>query len=66
MCLIETNSRICVDKHLSDMFPVKDVLKLVYALSPFFRLSFRVCHSEGSDKPRWFEIKWYTSAAALC
>jgi hypothetical protein len=21
-----------------------------------------VCHEEGSDKPGWFEIKWYTSA----
>jgi len=27
-----------------------------------FQLSFRVCHKEGSGKPGWLEIKWYTSA----
>ena len=27
-----------------------------------FKLCFRVCHQEGSVKPGWLEIKWYTPA----
>ena len=34
MCLNETNSRICVGKHLSDMFPVRNGSKQGDALMP--------------------------------
>jgi hypothetical protein len=34
VCLNETYRRVCLVKHLSDMFPIKDVLKQGYALSP--------------------------------
>jgi hypothetical protein len=34
MCLYETDSRVRVDKHLYDMFPIKNVLKQGDALSP--------------------------------
>jgi hypothetical protein len=34
MCLTETYSRVRVDKHLSDMFPVMNDLKQEDALSP--------------------------------
>ena len=36
MCLNETCSRVWVGKHLSDMFPIENVLKEEYALSPLF------------------------------
>jgi hypothetical protein len=34
MCLNETYSRVRVDKHLSDTFPIKNGLKIGDALSP--------------------------------
>jgi hypothetical protein len=34
MCLSETYSRVRVGKHFSDTFPIKNDLKLGYALSP--------------------------------
>jgi hypothetical protein len=34
MCLNETNIKFRVGKHLSDMFPIKNVLKQGDALSP--------------------------------
>jgi len=34
MCLNKTYSRVLVDKHLSDMFPIRNVLKLGDALLP--------------------------------
>jgi len=34
MCLNETNSRVRVGKHLSDMFPIRNVLRQGDALSP--------------------------------
>jgi len=34
MCLKETNSRVRVGKHLSDMFPIRNGLKQGDALSP--------------------------------
>jgi hypothetical protein len=34
MCLNETYSKVCVGKHLSDSFPVQNVLKQGDALSP--------------------------------
>jgi len=36
MCLSETYSRVRVDKHLSDMVPIKNGLKKRNALSPLF------------------------------
>ena len=30
-----------------------------------FQLSLRVCHYEGSGKPGWLEVKWYTSACGF-
>jgi len=34
MCLSETYSRVCIDKHLSDMFHMKNDLRQGDALSP--------------------------------
>jgi hypothetical protein len=34
MCLTETNSKVQVHKHLSDMFPIRNNLKQEDALSP--------------------------------
>jgi hypothetical protein len=34
MCLNETYSKVCIDKHLSDSFPIKNGLKQGNALSP--------------------------------
>jgi hypothetical protein len=34
MCLNETNSKICIGKHLSDSFPIQNGLKQGDALSP--------------------------------
>jgi len=49
------------------MFPIKNSLKQGDVLSPLlFNFASRVCCLEGSSKPEWFEIKWYTSAFALC
>ena len=36
------------------MFPIRNGLKLCLG----------VCHQEGSGKPGWLEIKWYTPAYA--
>jgi len=36
MCLTETHSRVWVGKNLSDMFPIKNVLKQGHAISPLF------------------------------
>ena len=35
-CLNETCSRVCVDKHLSEMFPIRNGLKQGDALSSLF------------------------------
>ena len=35
MCLAETYSRVWVSKNLSDMFPIRNGLQQVDALSPF-------------------------------
>jgi hypothetical protein len=68
MCLNETYSTVWVGKHLSDMFPIRNCLKQGDVLSSlrFNFASYIVCHSEGSGKPRWLEIEWYTSACGLC
>ena len=67
MCPNETYSRVQVGKHLSDMFPIRNGLKQGDALSPLlFNFASRVCCLEGSSKPGWLEIKWYTSAFGLC
>jgi hypothetical protein len=34
MCFIETNSRVCIGKYLSDKFPIQNGLKQGDALSP--------------------------------
>jgi hypothetical protein len=36
MCLNETYSKVCIDKHLSDSFPIQNGLKQADALSPLF------------------------------
>jgi len=36
MCLNETYSRVRVGKHLSDIFPIENILKEEYALSQLF------------------------------
>jgi hypothetical protein len=40
ICLNKTYSRVLVDKHLSDRFPIKNGLKEGAA----FQLCFRICH----------------------
>jgi len=45
MYLNETDSRVRVGKHLSDMFPIKNILKKKRCFIAIdFRLCFRVCH----------------------
>ena len=46
------------------MFPIKGDLKHVF-FTIGFQLCFRICHKEGSGKPGWLEVKWYTSASSL-
>jgi hypothetical protein len=61
MCLSETYSRVHVDKHLSEMFPLKNGLverSVFFTIA--FQLHFGVCHKEGSGNPGWLEIKWFT------
>jgi len=64
MCPNETYSRVRVDKHLSDMFPVKNDLKQGDALSPLL-FNFALEYAIRRVKPGWPEIKWYTSAFGL-
>jgi hypothetical protein len=69
MCLSETYSRVWVDKNLSDMFPVRNVLKQEGALSPLlfnFALEYVISRVWVNKKTEWLEIKWYTSASSLC
>jgi len=67
MCLTAKFSRFCVGKKLSDVFPIRNGLKQGDALSPLL-LNFTLEYSirEGSVKPEWLEIEWYTLACALC
>jgi len=62
MCLIETYSRVWVDKHLSDIFPIKNGLNI----EMLYCHCFRVCQWEGSGKPGWLGIRRYISAFGLC
>jgi hypothetical protein len=62
MCTIGTYSTAWVDKYLSDFVPIKNGLKQ----GDFYCLCFRVCQWEGSGKPGWPAIKWYTTAFGLC
>ena len=43
MCLNETYSRVCIGKHLSDMFPIKNDLKKELVYCHCFSC-FQVCH----------------------
>ena len=61
MCLNETNSRVRVGQHLSDMFPIKNGLKQGDALSPLL-FNFAL---KDSGIPGWLKIKWHTSASGL-
>jgi len=53
MCLNETYSRVRVGKHVSDVSPIRNGLTQGDALSPLLL--------EGSSKPGWLEIIWYTA-----
>jgi len=45
MCLNETHSRVWVDKHLCDMFHIKNGLKKRrHFIAIAFQICFRVCH----------------------
>jgi hypothetical protein len=44
MCLNETCSRVRVSEHMSDVFPIRNVLKKGNSLLPFFLTLLRVCH----------------------
>ena len=66
MWLHETYSRVPVGEHFSDKFPTKNVMKQGDALSPLhfnFALEYAI---RRFSKLGWLEIKWYTSAFALC
>jgi len=39
MCLNETYSRVCVGKHLSDMFPIRNGLKIDVCLPLLFNIA---------------------------
>jgi hypothetical protein len=43
MRLNETYSKVRIGKHLSDSFPIQNVLKQGDALSPLLLLCFRIC-----------------------
>jgi len=51
--------------HLSDAFPIKNILKEVGALSPFLSTFASHYAIGGSGKPEGLEIEWYTSASGL-
>ena len=62
MCLNETCNSVRVGKNLSNMFPTKNSLKTTRCFRAIaFQLCFRVGNQEGSGKPGWLEIKWYSS-----
>ena len=66
MCLNETYNTVWIDKHLSDMFPIRNGLKQGDALSPLlfnFALEYALRRVQG--KPGWLEIKCYKSAFGL-
>jgi len=62
MCLNERYNRVCVGKHLSDMFIVKNGLKQEDAL---WLLLSKFAFEYGSGEPGGLEIKWHT-ASSLC
>jgi hypothetical protein len=67
MCLNEIYNRVREGKYLCDMFPIKNVLKKrIGFIDISFQLCFRIRHYEGSGKPIWLEIKWYTTPFGLC
>jgi hypothetical protein len=48
MCLNETYSEICIGKHLSGVFPIKNGLQC--SVTIVFQLCFRICYQEGPRK----------------
>jgi hypothetical protein len=50
MCLNETYSKICIGKHLSGAFPIKNGLKQGDSESLCFSAFLRICHQEGPRK----------------
>jgi len=59
-CQSETYGRIKFIKNLSDMIPVKNVLKQGDALWPFFLTFFKVRHYKRLGKTKWIETNCYT------
>lgn len=47
-------------------YPVQNGVKLGDVDCRYFRLAFRVCHSEGPEKTGRAEIEWVTSASGRC
>jgi hypothetical protein len=67
MYLSETCSRVCVDKLLSDKFPIQNGLKLGDALSPLlFNFALQYAIRKVQEKLSWFGIEWDTSGIGLC
>jgi hypothetical protein len=64
ICLNETHSKVCKSKHLSDTFPIQNVLKQEGALLPFlfkFILEYTIMNIRESG----LEIEWAASAFDL-
>ena len=67
MCLNEKYSRAQAGKNLSAMIPIKNGLKQGGALSPLlFNFTLVYAIKRVQEKPRWIEVKWYTSFSDLC
>jgi hypothetical protein len=60
VCLSKTYRKVCIDKNLSDMFPIQNGRKQGDALSP---LLFKSALENDIRKVQKIEIEWDTSAS---
>jgi hypothetical protein len=65
MCLNETFGKACVGKHLSDMFPVQNCLKLGDNLSTLL-CNFALEYTFRKVQEDQVGLEWDTSASGLC
>jgi hypothetical protein len=67
MCLNEIFSKVRIDKHMSDSFPIQNGLKQGDALSPLlFNFPLEYGIRKIQEKPGGTETEWDTSASGLC